>query len=365
MKSKIKRRIGILTFHFTKHNYGALLQTFASFTYLTSLGFEVKVINFVPQPSNFVKTVIDFIYSIKSGNFRFDAFRKKHLVLTKKYYTTDDLVETNKFFDIFYVGSDQIWRKSMSNELFINYFLGFVEKNKVKLSYAASFGSNYWEGNLFDTSTIKKLLEKFDFISVREKDGLEICKDIFNLRATVVLDPTLLLESKDYSILLKVKNEFSNVTEKFLGYYMLNDKNCTSNFAIFIENKFGMQFVNLYKFNFSILGIKIPQFRKVEAWLTGISKSTFIVTDSYHCVIFAILFEKQFVCIVNNERGISRINNLLVLLNLENRLKTEEEMKYYNPFSESINYEKVFERLNTMRKKSYSFLFQSLGISNN
>ncbi|HDQ15473.1 MAG TPA: polysaccharide pyruvyl transferase family protein, partial [Bacteroidetes bacterium] len=210
----IKKRVGILTFHFSRHNYGAVLQTYASFNILKKLGYEPKIINLLPRNSPRRR-----IYSIIVREGVFEKFRKRHLSLTNKYYSGSDLSELNKMFDVFYVGSDQVWRPSMAGGLLPHYYLDFADDEKLKMTYAVSFGTSQWEGTDEQNEILRPLIKRFNHISVRESEGVEICDKIFNVKAVHVLDPTLLLDENDYSPIL---NEFKKVIfkdNKYIGVY--------------------------------------------------------------------------------------------------------------------------------------------------
>ena len=139
-------KIGILTNHFSINNYGAVLQTYASFQVLKKLNHEPQVINLLPgKRQTFKSKLKQFIKLYLFNNIRFEQFKKKHLNLTEPFYSNENLHKLNSRFDAFYVGSDQVWRASMSKERLIHYFLDFAANEKIKVAYAASFGISKWE----------------------------------------------------------------------------------------------------------------------------------------------------------------------------------------------------------------------------
>ncbi len=103
--------------------------------------------------------------------------------------------------DALIVGSDQVWRPRYSPKL-ENYYLDFLEdspqKIPVKISYAASFGVDEWEYSERQEVRCKELIKKFEGISVRELSAVELCRDKFNVEASLVLDPALLVDRSDY-----------------------------------------------------------------------------------------------------------------------------------------------------------------------
>lgn len=162
------KKVGILTFHFSNHNYGAVLQAFASYVILKKYGYSPTIINLLPVKDNTIKS---FFKSFLTGSIKFELFRKRYLKQTRKIFTLENLRKLNEYFDIFYVGSDQIWRPSMAKSLLEHYFLDFVDEEKIKISYAVSFGINEWNEDEKLTNSIKYLISRFDKVLVREIQG--------------------------------------------------------------------------------------------------------------------------------------------------------------------------------------------------
>lgn len=100
----------------------------------------------------------------------------------------------------------------------------------------------------------------------------------------------------------------------------------------------------------------------IEEWLIDFMSANLVITDSFHGMVFSILFKNIFV-IANQGRGLERISSLLQSLGLEDRLFLGfEELKYAidNKQIKIINYDIVGEKLEILRKNSFAFLSQSL-----
>lgn len=356
-------KIGILTFHYSNHNFGAILQTYASYTVLKKIGYEPTIINLLPAHNySFFKKWKFWLISIINGSNNFEIFRRRHLTFTKPIYSFEECQMQNQNFDTFYVGSDQVWRPSMTGNRLFRYFLDFADDNKPKISYAASFGSDQWEGTSEEKQTVSKLLKRFSAISVREDSGLKICFDEFNIKATHVLDPTLLLTQKDYELIECEKTNKLLSSKKYAAYYILDDIKGFGEIPKLIDKQLNNSSYNLYGENKSLFEISVFRFGSVGRWLSGIKNSTLVITDSFHCIIFSILYRKDFVCLINEKKGISRIMSLLTKLQLEDRCCTELNIdlkKYLKP----VNYELVFNRLEGEKIESYNFLKTALGYS--
>lgn len=363
LKNKTGKRIGILTFHFSKNNFGAVLQTYASYSILKKIGYSPVVINLLPHKNNtsFSYLISKLISSIINRSNNFDRFRKKYLTLTKKVYSYEDCKKLNQSIDAFYVGSDQIWRPSMAGKRLFRYFLDFADETKLKISYAASFGSSSWEGTEKEKQTVANLLKRFSAISVREDVGVELCRNEFSVKAKHVLDPTLLLTQNDLEVIESVQINKLKAGQKYVGFYLLDDVKGSEKIPELIRTQLKMEAFNLYGENRKLPGRTVFQYGTVGRWLSGMKNSILVVTDSFHCIIFSIIYRRDFVCLKNEKKGASRIISLLSALNLEDRYLTEADIdfaKYLKP----INYDAVNARLEVLQKDSYDFLISALTV---
>lgn len=216
--------------------------------------------------------------------------------------------------DAIVVGSDQVWRPKYSNNIY-EAFLRDVKKKSIKrVAYAASFGVNEWEYTAKQTRVCSALAKKFDFISVREKSGVKLCKEHLGVDATWVLDPTLLLDKLDYLDLCKNVPESS---EKYLAAYVLG---INENVKRECEEKAKERGLILKMFSAdSNASYTIPE------WLAMFRDASYVVTDSFHGTVFSIIFGKEFRCIYNETRGAARFESLL---NLYNSGKLEEMRQF-------------------------------------
>ena len=129
-------------------------------------------------------------------------------------YKYSEITQTNQF-DAIIVGSDQVWRP-LYNSNIEDYFIGFDEYGDFKrIAYAASFGISSWEFDVNQTQKCSSLLKKFNAVSVREFSGADLCSNYFNVRAKVVLDPTLLLNKYDYIHLIDLSENRASELKLF------------------------------------------------------------------------------------------------------------------------------------------------------
>jgi hypothetical protein len=228
--------------------------------------------------------------------------------------------------------------------------------NIKRIAYAASFGVDYLELDDTDILKCKDAIQKFKAVSVREKTGVDICKNHFNLDAKWVVDPTLLLDVSDYLTLAKDNN--SLFTGKYILKYALDESEGIYGLARKLEEQKGFPMKELKTHEKDSLSeISNCTRRPVEEWLYAFAHAGYILTDSFHGTVFSILFHKQFTVIANKERGITRFTSLLSMFGLEDRLIfSPNEYKQLL----DIDYDKVDIRLEQRRSEALDFISKAL-----
>ena len=151
-----------------------------------------------------------------------------------------------------------------------------------------------------------------------------------------------------------LKYDTIRVSKGGLLTYVLDEDNEKKEIINFVKEKLHIININHLKgFNSFKTIYSIPE------WLASFSNADFVVTDSFHGMVFSIIFEKNFVVIGNKTRGIDRFLSLLSLLELEDRLifnlSDKEKLKF-----ECIDYSKVKFILEKEKKKSVEFLLKNL-----
>ena len=229
-------------------------------------------------------------------------------------------------------------------------FLSFIPKEKKikRISYAASFGNNEWEFTDEQTETCKELLSRFDAVSVREIDGIELCRKYLKREDAVwVLDPTLLLDRNDYENLCK---NVPCLEENTLCAYILDLNN-----DIVLKLK---TIADKKRLKLKIVSADNNCTLSVPEWVAMFRDAKCIITDSFHGTVFSIIFNKEFYSITNIERGGSRFTSLLSLFGLINRLNNSiNEISSNNT---KINWALVNQKLHQLRKYSIKFLTSTL-----
>nr|WP_321399024.1 polysaccharide pyruvyl transferase family protein [uncultured Desulfobacter sp.] len=361
LKKDISKKIGILTFSdISNKNYGALLQTYALKKTLQNLGYEPEIINYKKQFNG--SRLDELKYRLKNPTIirrieekSFTQFAKIYLPERTIRIPYNQLSLLNSKYSTFIVGSDQVWRHKYTKNDGFTYYLDFVGENKKKISYAASFGKDSLNIENDETrSKIEALLKSFSAISVREQSGINICKKEFNIKARLVLDPTLLLKPEDYQNISK-DFHFAPPSNNFIACMILDNSTYIDELCNKISNKKGKKIINITGNDFFI-----KQYVPFGSWLEHIKKSDTVVTDSFHCAVFAILFNKQFIVIKNKDRGLSRIENLLDIMGINRNRIIMDLVGYDQACSEVIRYDLVNNSLELWRQESLSYLESAL-----
>lgn len=350
-------KVALLTFS-KEINYGAELQCFALKKTIEKLGHEVVVIDIQLEPLKYSK-FNSFIHSPEK--FLFASFWNKHIKdYTRKYTCEQDILTDPPQADVYIVGSDQVWNPEITARLApLVYFFNFVKEEKRRIAYAASFGFDIWHDEILKPE-VQKLIQKFAAVSVREKDGIDICRDTFGIDAVNVCDPTQLLTTSDYECICGSFSE-KKKTKNILYWKQLRNnqvEDVVCDFADSIKRKV----LKMCDLRMSKRCINRP-FVSMKNWLNHIRYSDFIISDSFHCLSFCLIFQKPFVIIYDlNTRG-NRITGLLNLLGLQNRIvSSADELRKKLPtiFNEEIDYSSVSQILKEKRTFSTNFLTNAL-----
>lgn len=342
-------KIGLITYHHSS-NYGAVMQSYATCKALKLLGHEVQFIN---------------IQQLEKKKLRHIAFIPKFLNFrrfTKKFYPKEtpyienlsELKKINFDFDCIIVGSDQVWNPNISLDKCLAYFLDFGGNDIKRISYASSFGLSNWPDNKKDLIIpVTEALKRFNSISVREKTGQELLSNLFGVSSTVVVDPTML--HKDYN---EITGNFEDNND--IICYLLNRTNEQLKASRFISDTLGIQLKlisNIYPIN----GFKYVYPPSIEDWIRYIGGAKLVITDSFHGLVFSLLYKRDFIVFaVNNGRN-SRLIDLLDLLGLKDRYFTNiEDLKSSIHKIKKIDYDKVESIIEKKRQESWNFLKSSL-----
>ena len=363
-------KIGILTLPL-RGNYGGVIQAYALQTFLKKNGIDAYLVDRIwdrAKNEGLLHKIQRIVFHKLIWRRVIEFSYKTIQPRTNLVSSQDDMrVLGNMDFDAFVVGSDQVWRVEFTGGVKNNYFLDFVAKDDVKrVAYAASFGTGEWAGSKEHTRQIKALLQRFKAVSVREKSGVALCQDLFGVSAEHVLDPTLLLDANDYQSLITA--EYKNKLKSTLITYVLdkNPKERTLINEIAKTKGLRIKSINVKK-DPNGLRNRIPIdfynyiYPSMYQWLRGFRDAEFIITDSFHGTVFSIIFQKQFIVLGNEHRGLARFLSLLDALGLSDRLVTTQNRdQIIKIVNKRIVYSEVDKLLEIERGKSKRFLIEAL-----
>lgn len=384
------KRIGIITVSKT-NNFGAELQAFALHKKLSNLGFDSEIIDYLyfknkrHHPSKKSKPEINFskkqkikeyiLYRIvsplienwltrvhKSTQKRlsnFQNFYQLNCSFSKEYNSIEKLYSAHHKYDVFIVGSDQVWNPATGTSL-KPYFLDFAPKDKIKLSYASSFGIStidYQHHKLY-----KKYLTKLDFISVREENGVKIIKQIAERNSLVVLDPTLLLTKEEWSDVSK--NSDILLKNKYILIYSLHDSDSLIELAYKLSKQLDLPIMNLCKRSF--INKKYKNITNItdagpSEFISLFQTASFVLTNSFHGTVFSVNFNIPFYSVLKSNRSNnSRILDFLALVKLTGRICYEKQEICNNSDSGLISFDVSNQILLKEKVRSLDFLINAI-----
>lgn len=375
-------KIAVLTLRLHA-NYGGILQAYALMTVLKRLGHEpVLIYNQSFKYRSGISRAILYGTNICKkylfGQRKLEVFRERRFRNiyetvcrnTRKFVDMfinprTDFVVTEKdwnalqqkyHFDAYVVGSDQVWRPSYTDAV-EHFFLSFLsDEYPLRIAYAASFGTDSWTFTESQTEVCKRLLQRFQAVSVREDSAIQLCEDRFGCRPTHVLDPTMLLSSSDYLDLIPK----SQRDQKGLLVYVLDHTEEKISVVAHVAKDLQEScfFVNNKDAENEAKSCSERVAPPVEDWLKGFASAKYVITDSFHACVFSILFHIPFYVIGNESRGNARILSLLRMFHLEPQREVLYNVSLLSV--RHVNWSEVDRLLDDNRQSSLSFLINSL-----
>ena len=358
-------KIAILTLR-VDNNYGGHLQRYALSKVLQDLGHEPVVLYFrsfwdgdsrlkriKKAMKNAIKGIIGWRHNPvlywRHEIYDWEDIRAYTYPFFEQYVKHSPLIFDNASlkkhirksgYDAFVVGSDQVWRKAYTERWGVeHFFLDFAPNGTKKIAYAASFGLPDMEYNADEITRLHELYKQFDAVSIREISGLDVLAKHgwTEHKAVLVLDPTMLLPKEHYQELIKNGNAVPSEGNMFC--YVLDESDeIRAKIELLATEK------NMKPFYASIEG---DNRMSVEQWLRAFDDAEFVVTNSYHGIVFALIFNKPFYLIQNSDRGNARFLSLMKMFDL----KEDNTV---------IDWRKVNAKMTEMREMSMNYLMENL-----
>lgn len=367
-------KIGIITMHRVL-NFGSALQAYALQRTLFKLGFDNEIIDYIFPPkeskntynSNIVNRVLVFVrnalmgFPTKKKAKKFNYFYKENYILSATQYDKYNIQHAPPCYDVYMTGSDQVWNpKHIKDD--INFLLAFAPTGKPRVSYASSFAANYLPAQYVEE--YKKYLSEYDTISVRESTGVAIVKQLTGKEATVCCDPTLLLDKGGWDEIenksdLRLKKKYILV---YALYYMFDPYPELLRIIDYVQMKLGMKVIYLN-------GRKEDAFRRnsivykaggPEDFIRLVKNAEFVITTSFHGVVFSVLYNKPFLGIVKDGNDSdSRITSLLKELH-SLKCQVAYDAKINFTLRELLDLKADISNLNALRNNALDYINNSL-----
>jgi len=371
------KNFGIVSYniHCNFTNYGSALQSWALSQSINKLGngkWQAKLIDYCPDilsdkdPLNPMKNMWDkdeesrkmcelSLPAIRENYKKFDDFYNKKFNKTKNVYTSNnfDNVIKDENIDGFVCGSDTIFcidEFGFDDGYYANYS---CMKNGYTISYAASFGDSHFDSKSY--SILNERLKNFKALGIRENEMVPYIKQHINVDVQRVMDPTLLLNSDEYKCITEPRLE----KEKYLLLYARRHNNKMSEYAEMIAKKKGWKIIEISLQATNANRHKMFYEAGVEEFLSLVKNAEYVVTNSFHGMIFSVQFRKQFV-IFSREQCNTKIKELLDTFGLSDRMLVDGKETY----NENIDYDGVHDKIEIEREKSFKFLKEKLANCN-
>ena len=336
-------------------NYGSIATYYALNRTIERMGHSVLMID---KPS-----IVNEDVEMKMNHSR--RFAAEHYHISRS-YRVEELPELNDYCDAFLLGSDQLWNYGISKNFGKSYYLDYVRPGKKKISYATSFGHGVDFAPPEEREVIAGLMKQFDAISVREADGVKICRESYGIHAVQVLDPVFLANREIFDEL--TEHSRFQTDEKYVACYILDPTPGKVRLMRQVAKRLGCTLVNvldglpwLFRKNQEKLGMDAVENVRVEEWLWIIRNCQFLITDSCHGASFGLVYNKPLIVLANRHRGISRFASLSELFDIGDRvLGKAADGIGRDDLLEEMDYTRINEKLSSERRRCRKWLKRAI-----
>ena len=250
------------------------------------------------------------------------------------------------------------------------YTMTFIPDDKVKITYAPSFGVAEIPDR--QKAQTKKYLQRIEYISVRESDGVRIVKELTGRDVQQVVDPTILVDK----VVWDEKKGNRLLKENYILCYFISANPAYRAFAQKLAKKTGLKLAVIPHVDEFVkadqnFGDIVPERVGPFQFINLISNATYVCTDSFHGSVFSTLYERPFFTFSRYsgdgaDSTNSRLYSYLKLIAMENRMyQADHEITEVDLTAPDFTVAK--ENLERMRKESEKYLFgalDSVGVKN-
>lgn len=379
-----------LAINYDYHDYGGMLQAYATQRFLEKQGIDSDAINFdnvkgdisrrkwkyflsnmmdisiVKEKSRLIekkirqKTNARLKAQMAERDNAFDKFCTSHFKVSRPFVSWEDMAKASQMeYDAVIVGSDQLWLPS--NVMADYYTLNWVPEKVKKIAYATSFGI----GNIPQKykEMYRLYLTRIDYLSARETSGQEIISELTDRSVPLVNDPALLLDANGWDEVIKDK---PIINDKYIFCYFMGDNPEQREFVKRLVKEKGLKIVAL---------LHLDQFIETDEhyadytpwdispadFVNLVKYAEYVCTDSFHGTVFSIIYSRNFFTFkrFNKKASLStntRITSLLTRVGLMYRLVENVEER-----PDNINdWRKIQECVSDFRNASGCWLIESI-----
>lgn len=387
------KKTAIVSCYF-QHNYGSMLQAYATQMALDKMGYENETINIsgfnheikkakmlyfakASLTSDILLSKLGMAKNVLIKKFsrnqyaslskiradKFDAFSKKHFRVSEVYRSKEELEsKCAEYYSSVLVGSDQLW---LPGNIAADYYtLNFVPGTVNSIAYATSFGQSSLPKDSAQKAAV--FLKKIRHIGVREESGQNLVKKLTGRNVPVVCDPTLLFTGDEW---MAIQKQEPIIKGKYILCYFLGNNPPHREFASRLKKETGCKIIALTHLDEYVksdegYADETPYDIDPADFLNLIRNAEYVCTDSFHCSVFSILYKRQFFTFRRYNRQTkqstnSRLDTLFCMTGIHGRLlKGDETVK--ECLSIRTDFEMVHKKLEQVRKNSYEYLQAAL-----
>ena len=349
-------------------NFGNVLQAYALNSYIrNSIKFDCYSITDsrdlqLLNPNSIVKEVKQFLSKViyhntlcstaKARNKRFREFILSNIQTDEKNNSIRRLKQSS--YDYFVVGSDVVWSQT-PNVIDRMKFFDF-KTDKPKYAYAASFGNNIIPPQ--NKATLKRLLDDYKFVSVREIRAKKMLEEMGVHNVKVCVDPTMLIDSIEWGKLFEKPK--TNIPSEYIFTYFLGKDSCEREIAIKLSKDIHLPIVTVPFANGesnyvdSEYGDYKIDLCSPGEWLYLIKNAKYVITDSFHGLVFSAMFKTPFLGIARSGNSNERLINFCQMINESNKMI--EKNKRYCLQEMEWDFEDIHNRIRILSDESKQYL---------
>lgn len=379
---KSKKHIGIINLQQTQ-NYGAVIAAAVLENVVQNIvgnDFVVKTINYKPKHDfgSTLKQLKDNAKDMGGYKLYFKSYLPDKFAIPENYIknrvsnfnifrdtfvnSTEEINDANTINDLynfsaFIVGSDIVWApKRIDNFRADGYCLKFANDSQRKISYAPSLDSSVNKELIKLQDFYKDGLKHFDRISVREKSNLEFVQNLTDKKVYECCDPAFLVSASCYDEMIDIAN-VNDDGQKYIYVYILEINQEIVDYANKLAKEKGLKVCYYSKYHNDYVENSENCISDGPAeFLYRLKNAEYVLTNSFHCVVFSLLFKKNFLSFARSKISI-KSSDLLEKFNLIERLITKDNKI---DIDKEINFENVNAIIEQMRTDSMKYLTESL-----